>query len=230
MLSKRPLWTLLVALATAKHAQTAAARRRPKPQHVYCTGRTRAGPVTTKQSDRKGAKAARWGSWRGGARGRGWHATKPNSWVDLTPRDLFHRWDRPLGRSLKPSNRPQSHSWTRVKLQPPSLCPAQTRQQAPQDEHAPHSEFSDRYRARQARAEPVLIYYRAAANAAVWWDGRGVEPRQVLYGKREATKQTRFEAQVHHQIDPPHPHLRDTDPISSAPRNTILGASALHRD
>ena len=134
MPQKRPLRTLPVALATAKHAQTAAARRRPKPQHVACTGRTCAGPVTTKQSNRKGAKAARWGSWRGGARGRGWHATKPNSWVDLTPRDLFHRWDRPLGRSPKPSNRPQSHSWTRVKLQPPSLCPAQTRQQAPQDE------------------------------------------------------------------------------------------------
>ena len=69
--------------------------------------------------------------------------------------------------------------WTTRKLQPPSLCPAQTRQQASQDEHAPHSEFSDRYRASQARAEPVLIYYRAAANAAVRRDSRGVEPRHV---------------------------------------------------
>ena len=219
-----------MALATAKHAQTAAARRRPKPQHVPCTGRTRAGSATTKQSNRKGGKAARWGSWRGGARGRGWHATKPNSCVDLTPRDLFHRWDRPLGRSPKPSNRPQSSSWTTRKLQPLSLCPAQTRQQASQDEHAPHSEFSDRYRARQARAEPVLIYYRAAANAAVWRDSRGVEPRHVTVAKRQATKQTRFEAQVHHQIDPPHPHLRDTEIISSVLINTILGASALHGD
>ena len=176
---KRPLRTLPVALATAKSAQTVAARRRPKPQHVPCTGRTRAGSATTKQSNRKGRKGARWGSWRGGARGRGWHATKPNSWVDLTPRDLFHRWDRPLGRSPKPSNRPQSSSWTTRKLQPLSLCPAQTRQQASQDEHAPHSEFSDRYRARQARAEPVLIYSRAAANEGRTRDSRGVEPRHV---------------------------------------------------
>ena len=69
--------------------------------------------------------------------------------------------------------------WTTRKLQPPSLCPAQTRQQASQDEHAPHSEFSDRYRARQARAEPVLIYSRAAANAGRTRDSRGVEPRHV---------------------------------------------------
>ena len=64
---KRPLRTLPVALATAKHAETAAARRRPKPQHVPCTGRTRAGSATTKQSNRKGGKATKWGSWRGGA-------------------------------------------------------------------------------------------------------------------------------------------------------------------
>ena len=173
---KRPLRTLPVALATAKSAQTVAARRRPKPQHVPCTGRTRAGSATTKQSNRKGGNAARWGSWRRGARGRGWHATKPNSWVELTPRDLFHRWDRPLGRSPKPSNRPQSSSWTTRKLQPPSLCPAQT---ANLVTNAPHSEFNDRYRSRQARAELVLTYYRAAANAAVWRDSRGVEPRHV---------------------------------------------------
>ena len=153
---KRPLRTLPVALATTKHAQTAATRRRPKPQYVSCTGRTRARSVTTKQSNIKGANAARWGSWRGGARGRGWHATKPNSWVDLTPRDLFHRWDRPLGRSPKPSNRPQSHSWTRVNFRFALERPYPNKTTRAQDKHTPHRKFSDRYWARQSRATPIL--------------------------------------------------------------------------
>ena len=153
---KRPLRTLPVALATAKTAQTAAARRRPKPHHVSCTGRTRAGSDRTKQSNRKGGKAARWGSWRGGARGRGWHATKPKPWVDLTPRDLFYGGTRPLGRSPKPSNRPKSSSWTTRKFRVSQREQVNLKHKQAREHDAQHIAFRDQYGRKQALARPIL--------------------------------------------------------------------------
>ena len=49
--------------------------------------------------------------------------------------------------------------------------------------------------------------------------------KSILISRSPKAKQT---AQVHRQIDPPHPHLRDTETISSVSTNTILGAIALH--
>ena len=120
------------------------------------------------------------------------HTQRPISSVGQTP------W--PKSQAVEPTPKPlldEGKTPTTFALPCPNTTTSATRRTRTTQ---PHSEFSDRYRARQARAEPVLIYYRDAANAAVRRDSRGVEPRHVKLGKREATKQTRSAAQVHHRV------------------------------
>ena len=142
------------------------------------------------------------------------HTPRPISSVGQTP------W--PKSQAVEPTPKPlldEGKTPTTFALPCPNTTTSATRRTRTTQ---PHSEFSDRYRARQARAEPVLIYYRAAANAVWWRDVRGVEPRQVCASKREAAKQTRSAAQVQVQTTKLAPVLKFTQRISMGASEAIL--------